>query len=151
MRVVFVEMVPGSGRVGEVKEVADGYARHYLLPRKMALPATASNVQQAEAKAQVETRRQARHDAAAGELAAQLEGKSITIAVRVGEQGRLYGSITSLDIAQEASKLASREIEHQQILLAEPIRELGEYQVVIRFTRNVEATLSVVVAPVEQD
>ncbi|MFQ5879416.1 MAG: 50S ribosomal protein L9 [Dehalococcoidia bacterium] len=151
MRVVFLETVAGSGQVGEVKNVADGYARNHLLPRKLAAPATPDNLRRAEARAQAEAKHQARLDAEAQEVAAKLEGKTITIAVRVGEQGRLYGSVTSQDIAQEASKLVGQEVDHRQVALPEPIRELGEYSITLRLTRNVETILPVVVVPLEQD
>ena len=151
MRVVFLETVLGSGQAGEVKNVADGYARNYLLPRKLALPATPENLRRAEAKAQGEARRQGRLDAGAQAVLAQLEGKGVTIAVRVGEQGRLFGSVTSQDIAQEVSKLAGQEIDHRQLELPEPIREVGEYSVVLRLTRNVEVALPVAVVPLERE
>lgn len=151
MRVVFLEMVPGSGRVGEVKEVADGYARNYLLPRGLAAPATSNYVRQAESKAQAEVKRQTKLDDAARKIMDKLEGQVIKIVARVGEQGRLFGSVTSQDIAKEASNLAGEQIEHQQVLLADPIRQLGEYKVGIRFTRNVETSMSVVIASSEED
>lgn len=151
MKVVFLETVPGSGQAGEVKNVADGYARNYLLPRRLAAPATPENLRRAEAKGQTEARRQARLDAQAQAVATRLEGKSLTIAMRVGEQGRLFGSVTSQDIAQEVAKLAGQEIDHRQVVLEEPIRELGEYNVVLRLTRNVEATVPVAVVPIEQE
>ncbi len=151
MRVVFLQTVPGTAEVGDVKNVANGYARNYLLPRQLAAPATANYLRQAEAKAQVESKHQTRLDGLASEALKQLEGKTVTIAVRVGEQGRLYGSVTSQDIADEASKLANSEIDHRQVQLPEPIREVGEYNVEIRLTRNVGMSLPVTVVPLEQE
>jgi large subunit ribosomal protein L9 len=117
----------------------------------LAAPATANYLRQAEAKAQVEAKQQAKLDAQASETLKKLEDKAITIAVRVGEQGRLYGSVTSQDIAEEASKLANSEIDHRQVQLAEPIREIGEYNVEIRLTRNVGMSLPVTVVSIEQE
>lgn len=151
MRVVFLQTVPGTADVGEVKNVADGYARNFLLPRQLAAPATANYLKQAQSKAQAEARQQAKLDAAAMGSVKALEGKPITIAVRVGEQGRLYGSVTSQDIAEEATKLAGQEIDHRQIQLPDPIREVGEYNVELRLTRNVGITLPVAVVPIEQE
>lgn len=151
MRIVFLQTVPGSGQVGEVKNVANGYARNYLLPRKLAAPATPDNLRQAEARSQADVRRQARLDAQAREIATKLEGQTVTIAVRVGEQGRLFGAVTSQDIAHEVSRLAGREVDHRQVELEVPIREAGEYAVTVKLSRNVETTVSVAVVPIEPD
>ncbi|MDP2948307.1 MAG: 50S ribosomal protein L9, partial [Chloroflexota bacterium] len=132
MKVVFLEEVAGSGRVGEVKNVANGYARNYLLPRKLAMPATDHNVRLAQARADAEARRQAKTDAEAEVLVEKLVGKRITITVKAGPQGRLYGSVTGRDIAEEAEKLLGQPVEQRQIELEEPIREVGEFEVALR-------------------
>lgn len=145
MKVVFLEDVPGTGNVGEVKVVKNGYARNYLIPRGLAAPATKGNVQVAQARAQQAAKRQAQLDAHAQGLVGMLEGKTITIQANVGEQGRLYGSVTNGDIAEELSKIVGEEVDRHGVLLPEPIRQVGEYQVRVRFTRNVETTVPVVV------
>ena len=104
MKVVFLEEVEGSGRIGEVRNVANGYARNYLLPRKLAVAATDHNIRIAQARAEVEAKRQAGLDADAEVLAKRLTGLTITIEVKVGEQGRLYGSVTNRDISEALEK-----------------------------------------------
>lgn len=142
MKVVFLQNVEGSGRTGEIKEVADGFARNFLLPRRLAAPVTPDAIKRAEARAVVEARRQAELDEQARSLAEKLEA-AIVITARVGEKGRLYGSVTSGDIAEEVSKLAGEEVDRHLVVLEEPIKELGIYEIPVRLTRNVEAKLTV--------
>jgi large subunit ribosomal protein L9 len=149
VKVVFLEEVEGSGRIGDIKEVANGFARNYLLPRRLAAAATPAEIRRGEALAEKEARRQAVLDEEASGVAEKLTGALITISARVGEQGRLYGSITAADIAEEVSRLAGRQIEHRQVLLAEPLKELGTQEISIRLTRNVETSVQVEVASEE--
>ena len=142
MKIVFLQNVEGSGRTGEIKEVADGFARNFLLPRRLAAPATPDAIKRAEARAEVEARQQAGLDAQARGLADKLT-EPIVITVRAGEKGRLYGSVTSTDIAEEVSKLAGQEVDRHEMVLEEPIKEVGLYEVPLRLTRNVVATLMV--------
>jgi large subunit ribosomal protein L9 len=142
MKVVFLQNVEGSGRTGEIKEVADGFARNFLLPRRLAAPASPDAIKRAEALAVAEARRQAELDEQARTLAEKLTAP-IVITVRAGEQGRLYGSVTAVDIAEEASKLAGQEVDRHLLVLEEPIKEVGTYEVPLRLTHNVEATLMV--------
>jgi len=142
MKVVFLQNVEGSGRIGEIKEVADGFARNFLLPRRLAAPATPDAVKRAEALAAAEARRQAELDEEARTLAEKLTAP-IVITVRAGEQGRLYGSVTAADIAEEASKLAGQEVDRHLMVLEEPIKEVGTYEIPLRLTHNVEATVMV--------
>jgi large subunit ribosomal protein L9 len=142
MKVVFLQNVEGSGRTGEIKEVADGFARNFLLPRRLAAPATPDAVKRAEALAAAEARRQAELDEEARTLAEKLTAP-IVITVRAGEQGRLYGSVTVADIAEEASKLAGQEVDRHLLVLEEPIKEVGTYEIPLRLTQNVDATLMV--------
>jgi large subunit ribosomal protein L9 len=114
VKVVFLEEVEGSGNIGEVRNVADGFARNYLLPRRLAVPATEHNIRIAEARAQVEMKRQAKLDSETQVLVERMVGKSITLTVKAGPQGRLYGSVTSRDIAEELGKLIHAEVEHRQ-------------------------------------
>jgi len=141
MKVVFLQNVEGSGRTGEIKEVADGFARNFLLPRRLAAAATPDAVKRAEARAVVEARRQAELDEQARALAEGLV--PIVITARVGEKGRLYGSVTSGDIAEEVSKLVGQEVDRHMLVLEEPIKDVGIYEVPLRLTRNVEATVMV--------
>src|SRR2546428_11076718 len=149
MKVVFLEEGEGTARTGDVKNVADGLARNFLLPRKLAAPATDHYITIAQAKAGKEARRQDRlDDEARTHLLSKVDGKTLTIAVRVGEQGKLFGSVTARDIAEALQAATRVELEHRQVDLKEPIRELGGHGVTIKVPRNVLATVTVKVGPV---
>ncbi len=148
MKVVFMEEVEGTARVGEVKNVADGFARNYLLPRRLAAPATDHYITIAAARAEKEAHRQTRLDEEAEEhLVPKMEGQSVTIEVRVGEQGKLFGSVTARDIAEALQEATSVELEHRQVDLRQPIREVGSQEVTIKLTRNVHVPVTVNVEP----
>ncbi len=148
MRVVFLEEVEGTARTGDVKNVADGFARNYLLPRKLAAPATDHYVNIAQAKATKEARRQDRVDEEARSyVLPKVDGKSVSIEVRVGDQGKLFGSVTARDISEALHEATRVELEHRQVDLKEPIRELGSHDVTVKLTRNVLATVTVNVEP----
>ena len=149
MKVVFLETVEGSGTMGEVKNVANGYARNFLLPRGLAAPATASLLERAEELAREEERRQRAQDESAEELASRLRGHALVMAVRVGEQGRLYGSVTSADLAEKAGEILGEELDRRRVLLPEVIRSVGVYSVPLRFSRNVVPDVQVVVVDSE--
>jgi large subunit ribosomal protein L9 len=142
VKVVFLQDVEGSGRVGEIKNVADGYARNFLLPRGLAAPATADAIKKGEARAAAEARRQATLDEQAQALAEKLAGSAITIVAKAGSKGRLFGSVTQADIAQEVSNILGQEIDRHQVLLAEPIKEVGTHEFALQLTRNVQPTVS---------
>ncbi|MYI85654.1 MAG: 50S ribosomal protein L9 [Dehalococcoidia bacterium] len=149
MRVVFFEDVEGTAQVGDVKVVKNGFARNFLLPRGIAGPVTPPNLQRANSLAEKEARRQAKLDGEAEVHRERLEGYTVSFEARVGETGRLYGSVTSRDIAQKLEENTGIEVDSRGILLAEPIRELGSQAVTIRFTRNVSAEITVTVDPDE--
>src|SRR5438094_159610 len=146
MRVVFLDDVEGVARAGEIKNVADGYARNFLLPRKLASAATSSEVKRAEARAHQLAIEEAQRDQTAQAVADKLALNPIVLKARVGEQGRLYGSITASDIADELNKLGAGEIDHRKIRLEAPIKESGSHEVMVDLTRNVKATVTVEVA-----
>jgi large subunit ribosomal protein L9 len=148
MRVVFLEEVEGTARTGDVKNVAGGFARNYLLPRKLAAPATEHYINIAQQKATKEGRRQVKLDDEAQKLVPQVDGKEITIEVRVGDQDKMFGSVTARDIAEQLAKVTKIDLEHRQIDLKQPIRELGSHQVKVKLTRNVLATVTVNVYPI---
>ena len=149
MKVVFLETVEGSGTMGEVKNVANGYARNFLLPRGLAAPATVSLLERAEGLAREEERRQQAQDESAEELASRLRGHALVMAVRVGEQGRLYGSVTSADLAEKAGEILGEELDRRRVLLPEVIRSVGVYSVPLRLSRNVVPEVPVVVVDSE--
>ncbi|MDO8614265.1 MAG: 50S ribosomal protein L9 [Dehalococcoidia bacterium] len=146
MKVVFLEEVEGTARAGDVKNVANGFARNYLLPRRLAAPATEHYIAIAQAKAGKEARRQERVDEDARKyLLAKIDGASVRIEVRVGEQDKLFGSVTARDVAEALQEATKVELEHRQIDLKQPIRELGPHEVTVKLTRNVHATVTVTV------
>jgi large subunit ribosomal protein L9 len=148
MKVVFLEEVEGTAHTGDVKNVANGFARNFLLPRKLAAPATDHYITIAQAKAGKEAKRQERlDDEARDRLLPIVDGKSVSIEVRVGEQGKLFGSVTARDIAELLQDATRIELEHRQVDLREPIRELGAHEVTVKLTRNVLATITVNVEP----
>jgi len=146
MRVVFLNDVEGVAQAGEIKNVADGYARNFLLPRKLAAAANSSTVQQAESRARALAKEQEKTDEAARAIAATLTKTPIVITARVGEQGRLFGSVTASDIAEAVSARGAGNIGHRQVTLGAPIKDVGTYEVPVNLTRNVVATVSVQVA-----
>lgn len=149
MKVVFLETVEGSGTMGEVRTVRPGYARNYLLPRGLAAPATPDVLARAERLRELEEERQRVQDEHARELVGKLEGNPLVMAVRVGEQGRLYGSVTSADVAEKAGEILGEELDRRRILLPEVIRSVGVYTVPIRLSRNVVPDVQVVVVDAE--
>jgi large subunit ribosomal protein L9 len=151
MRVVFLDDVDGVARAGEIKNVADGYARNFLLPRRLAAAATASYVQQAESRARKLSQEQETQDAEARAIAEKLAAEPLKMHARVGEQGRLYGSITSSDIAEELTKRTGIAVEHRQVVLDAPIKEAGPREISVSLTRNVKALVRVEVSGSEED
>ncbi|MEX1021511.1 MAG: 50S ribosomal protein L9 [Dehalococcoidia bacterium] len=147
MKVVFLETVEGSGAMGEVKDVARGYARNYLLPRGLAAPATPHILARAERLREIEEVRQRVEDEKAHGLVGKL--RPIVITARVGEQGRLYGSVTNADVAEKAGEILGEDLDRRRILLPEAIRRVGVYDIGIRLSRNVTAEVQVVVVDVD--
>jgi large subunit ribosomal protein L9 len=143
VKVVFLEDVPGTARLGDIKEVKPGFARNYLLPRKLALPATAAMVQSVEKRAAREAKLQEAKDNDARKLADKLEGVAYTLTAKAGPSGKLFGSVGTADIAAKVAETIAAEFERQNVMLAEPIKDLGDYPVSIRLTRNVSATVNV--------
>ena len=143
MKVVFLQEVEGSGHTGEVKNVADGFARNFLLPRKLAAPASDHNIRIAQGRAGVEAKHQAKLDADASVLAERLVGHVVTLTAKAGPQGRLYGSVTARDIAEALEGPLGHVLEHRQVELAEAIRQVGVFDVPLRLSRNVKATVQV--------
>src|SRR3990172_1470551 len=143
-----MEEVEGTARVGEIKNVADGFARNYLLPRRLAAPATDHYIAIAQARAEKEARREERlDDEARVHPLPKMEGRSVTIEVRVGEQGKLFGSVTARDIAEKLQAETGIEMEHKQVDLRQPIRDLGVHEVMVKLSRNVHVPVTVNVEP----
>lgn len=150
MEVILREHVDNVGNRGEIVRVADGYARNYLLPRKLALPVTDANRRQIERERKVVEAREAGEKAAAVALAGRLSAVECAIARRVGEKDTLYGSVTTADIAEclAAQKL---DIDKRKIQLAEPIKHLGEFSVPVKLYGDVTANVKVNVVKEQQE
>ncbi len=145
MRVILLQDVPRLGNAGEVKEVADGYGRNFLLPRGLAEFATPAGLKRAEEYQKAEERRQQLLNAEMVSLAQTLEGLTVTIKARIGAQDRLYGAITSGDVADEVYRLTGQDIDKRKIALDEPIHQLGEYEVSIRLSKELVPKIRVIV------
>ena len=148
MEVILREHVDHLGRRGDVVKVAPGYARNYLLPRKLALPVTEGNRRQIDREKKVAEVREAEERQQAEAFASRLAQAEIVIARRVGETDALYGSVTTADIA-EALASKGLEVERRKIQLSEPIKQLGEFAVPVRLHRDVNAEVKVQVVKQE--
>jgi len=144
MEVILKEDIPSLGSRGDVVKVADGYGRNYLLPRKLALQATESNKAVIEQMKAAAARRSATEKAAAEELVTKLEALALSFTRKAGEQGHLFGSVTSSDIAAELAAQGF-EIDRRKIILHEPLKSVGESKVAIKLHREVTAHVKVTV------
>jgi large subunit ribosomal protein L9 len=142
MEVILREHVDNLGRRGEIVKVAAGYARNYLLPRKLALPATAGNKKHVERERKVLEAREAEEKGHAESMASRLALIEISIARRVGETDQLYGSVTAVDIA-EYLKGKGFEIDRRKLILPEPIKTIGHHNVPLKLHRDVTVPLTV--------
>jgi large subunit ribosomal protein L9 len=149
MEVILRDHVENLGRRGDVVKVADGYARNYLLPRKLALPATPGNMKVIERQRKIADAREAAEKSGAEAISARLTQAECVMSRRVGEHDTLYGSVTSADIADE---LAAKgfEIDKRKIQLDEPIKQIGEFTVPIKLHRDVVAQVKVKVTPLAE-
>ncbi len=145
MKVLLLENVKGLGKAGEVKEVADGYARNYLIPKGMAVPATPENLSQAEYKKRVQEAKMKRLAEDMQALAEALSEITLTFKVKVGEKDKLFGSITNAEIALALERQFGRPFDKHKIELEEPIKQLGIYSVPIRLMPGLVAQVRVVV------
>ena len=144
MKVLLLEDVDNLGLAGAIVAVADGYARNYLFPRNLARAASEGAVKQAEQIRKAGERKRAKQRGAAEDLARQIEAISLSFTARAGETGKLYGSITTADIAEALSEKLGQEIDRRKIV-TEPLRQLGEHIVELHLLAGVSAKLPVTV------
>jgi large subunit ribosomal protein L9 len=142
MEVILREHVDNLGRRGEVVKVAEGYARNYLLPRKLALPVTEANRRQIDRERAKLDAKEAAEKQDAEAIAERIGAVDVTIARRVGENDTLYGSVTAADITDVLQKRGV-EVDRRKVLLAEPLKQLGEFSVPIKIHREVTAQVKV--------
>ena len=145
MKVIFNTDVRGQGKKGEMKEVSDGYARIYLMPRGLASPATADAVNALKLKEKAKAAQMAKEKAAAEENAKRLSGVVVQISARAGQGGRLFGAVTSQEIAEALREQHGIEIEKNKIVQAEPIKQFGSYEVKAKLGYEVSGTINVLV------
>ena len=148
MEVILREDIDKLGTRGQVVKVAAGYARNFLLPKRLAVPATESNKKIVEQERQAHLRREAKLKGEAQDLAKIMGGVTVTIAQKAGENDQLFGSVTAKDIA-EALEKQNYTIDRRKIQLDEPIRQLGEYKVPVRLHREVTVEITVQVVKEE--
>jgi len=151
MKVVFLQDVPNVARAGEIKEVANGYGRNYLIPKNLALLAKSSAISLTAAQRKIEAQSQVDNMAEIVKLADQLDGIEVTLKARAGAKDRLYGSVTSADIAAELEATTGLVVDKRKMELAEAIRQLGSYEVAIRLAKDVVPKIKVMVTEKETD
>lgn len=141
MKVLLKKDVQGLGKAGEVKDVADGHARNYLIPRGFAVLATAGTMKQVAAQQASAQKRAAEEEQAARDLKARLEAQPVVVQVKAGSQGRLYGSVTSQDVVEAIKAQLQVELDKKNLEVADRISQVGEYSATTRLHRNVTARL----------
>ena len=150
MRVVFLQTVANVATAGDVKEVKDGYARNYLLPKKIAVPATADQLRRVDALKKGETDRQNKALEQLRALAQRLDGMEVVVKARVGDKNQLFGSVTNADIAQEIVKVLGSEIDRRAVELETPIKQMGTYDVPVRLGQDLLPKVKVSVQALEE-
>ena len=144
MRVILLQDVENLGKKYEIKEVNDGYARNFLIPKGLAKPATEEALKWLETQKEAEAKKAEEELKMVQERATAIDGLEVIIPVKIGEDGQLFESITSQKISEKLKELGF-DIKKSQIELAEPIKELGEFPVKIKFEHNLEAEIRVIV------
>ncbi|MEW6546249.1 MAG: 50S ribosomal protein L9 [Bacillota bacterium] len=147
MKVILQADVPGLGKRGEVVEVSEGYARNYLLPRRLAQEASPGALRAARHLAQEKQKKADREQEQARRQAARMEGRLVTVRARAGEGGKLFGSVTARDVADAVAAQFGFEVDRRRVLLEEPIKAVGTYPVRIHLYPGIDATVQVRVIP----
>lgn len=145
MKVVLLKDIPEKGKAGEVKEVARGYAKNFLLPQGLALVATPSAIKTAELRIQKEGVQEAIDQARLAELSTQMDGTEIHLQARIGTGDRLFGSITAADIAEELTRVINYPVDKRKVDIDNPIRQAGSHEVIIKLAKDLEPKITVVI------
>ena len=143
MKVILLQDVKGTGKKQEIVNVSDGYARNFLFPRKLAVDATPGAAKELEKKQAAERAREMERRLTAEKKAASLRGKVITVKAKCGAQGRLYGSVTGAEIAEALKEQHGVEVDKRKIDLSEPIRTVGETDIVVKLYPEISAKMTV--------
>ncbi|WP_456455456.1 50S ribosomal protein L9 [Thermovibrio sp.] len=150
MEVILLKDMENLGKVGDIVKVKDGYARNYLIPSGIALPATKSNVARVKNELQSLRKKAEKQLQKYKELAEKLNTLRITIEHEAGEEGKLFGSVTTSQIEKALHQAGFEEVEKKQIILESPIRETGTYEVKVHLFKDVDATITVDVVPLKK-
>ncbi len=150
MNVLLLKDVINLGLAGDVVTVADGYGRNYLIPRGLAKIATPGALKQADQIRKAGERTRSRQLASAQDLAGRIEALSLVFTARAGETGKLYGSVTTADLAEAVERELGQELDRRKII-SDPLRQLGEHSVEVRLMTDVSANLKVVIEPEEAE
>ena len=145
MKVIFLTDVRGQGKKGELKEVSDGYARNYLLPRKLAAEATADNINALKQREKARARQIELEKAQAAENAKKLEGVQVIVRAKAGEKGKLFGAVTSAEISKALREQFDIDIEKNKIVQSEPIKTFGSFTVKAKLGYEVSGSINVLV------
>lgn len=145
MKVIFNTDVRGQGKKGEMKEVSDGYARNYLLPRKLATEATADNINTMKLKEKAKAAQIAKEKAQAEENAKKLSAVQVTIKAKAGNGGKLFGAVTSQEISRALKEQHDMDIEKNKIVQADPIKNFGSYTVKAKLGYEINGSINVLV------
>jgi large subunit ribosomal protein L9 len=147
VKVILTSDVPNIGQAGEVKKVADGYARNYLIPKGMAVRATRGAMKDFERRQATQTKKQERQAKRAERLTERLSATTLIFEAKAGSTGRLYGSVTKAEVLEALERELGESFDKREITLPEPIREVGEHFVSIRLMAGVEPQFRVLVKP----
>ena len=145
MKVIFLEDVKGKGKKGELKDVSDGYARNFLLPKKLAKEATADNLNTFNLQEKAKAAQIAREKAEAQENAKKLESMQVKVTAKAGSNGRLFGAVTNKEISDALAKQHGMTIEKNKIVLSEPIKSYGAFDVKCKFGYEISGVIHVLV------
>jgi large subunit ribosomal protein L9 len=151
MQIILIQEVKNLGKEGDVVEVKEGYARNYLLPRKMAIEATPGNLSQIEKLRKKRALREAKELEEMKFLQSKVEGLALEFTKKAGETGKLYGSLTAREIAEGISRAVGFEFDKKYLELSEPIKELGKHHVRVNFGKGIHATITVNVLPEDSE
>lgn len=146
MEVILKQDVKGLGKKDTTVKVSDGYAKNFLLPKGLAVAATAGNINDMKNKQKAMADKQARELAAAKDIAAKLDGKTVNVKVKCGENGKLFGAVSNKDVADAIKKDFGIDLDKKKVSVDEAIKQLGEYDVKIRIMAGVSAMIKVVVS-----
>jgi large subunit ribosomal protein L9 len=149
MKVIFLEDVPKVAKAGDTKEVADGYGRNFLIPRKLAVQATPAAVGSWKTQLEKRVHTQVETETELQELAGKLDGKEVVLSALTGGKERLYGSVTAADVAAELERTTGLVVDKRKIELPESIRQVGSYEVVIRLGKDITPRIKVTVTEKE--